>query len=493
MLKDLDGDDDVEWAAAAGKDALEETSGTINKFETLINVYVLAIEELQARSDISSLRSEELSAVVEQMEYTLLAWDDVRQDLKKVHDQVELAMEWEELWNAVLGEVGQELDALSHLVFEMEEKRHIAYMSHDKVHDEKEQKIDINELESFIDEPKKKEERNSRFSMTFESSPLTSPVVESPNLGEDGMLMSLFARMQPLRASLDFLPMRVSLFETRASKLFPTACKELQDKQDKLEKSWTQLSDEAERLRRELSEDRWIMVFRNAGKQAQKMAESVERSVLKVQDAIDAGYARTNPAALSKRVESFEAKKMHYMPAIQRVLTIIQKGLKDRLTVNGEILRLNKELGSRMRQLQDQIEALSVPVDPVTARSNSRLRESISSMVSADRNTPGSSPPSSIDLPTAESATAQKHTSKYGLNGYSKPRPMSRPPPISANNRRLRHQCTNKEYIVLPSYHYLLADPKHPPIDHDGRAQSVTLMLRPRTSELLSHLRATTG
>lgn len=448
MLKDLDGDDDIEWAAAAGRDALDDTNKTINKFENLINVYVASIEELQNRPDVGDLRAEELGTVVEQMEYTLISWDDVRGGLKKIQEQVEVAMEWEELWNKVLGEVGQELDSLSQLVFEMEEKRHMAYMTKSK--DEPDEQIDINELESFIDEPTKKKEAitNNRFSMTFESSPLASPVVENPQ--DDTKLLSLFARMQPLRASLDFLPMRLSLFNTRAEKLFPQACKELQDKRHRLEKSWQQLSEEAERLRKELSEDRWIVVFRNAGKQASRMAESVDRSIAKVQDALSSGFARTNPATFAKRVESFEAKKMHYMPAIERVLTIIQKGLKDRLTVNGEILRLNKELGARMRDLEDCIRELSTSLEPVTARSNSSLRESISSIVSADRSlssgtfagTPGSSPASSIDLPTPAS---QKPAIRYGLNGYSKPRAASsmasRPgPPISANNRRISLQ-----------------------------------------------------
>lgn len=494
MLKDLDGEDDIEWAAAAGRDALEDTNKTINKFENLINVYVASIEELQARKDVGDLRAEELSAVVEQMEYTLISWDDVRNGLKKIQEQVEVAMEWEELWKTVLGEVGQEMDNLSQLVFEMEEKRHMAYMT--KTKDEPEEKIDINELESFIDEPNKKKEdiRNSRFSMTFESSPLNSPVVEAPQ--DDTRLLSLFARMQPLRASLDFLPMRVSLFETRASQLFPQACKELQEKRERLEKSWEQLSEEADRLRRELSEDRWIVVFRNAGRQAQKMAESVERSITKVQDAVNAGYPRTNPAGLARRVESFEAKKMHYMPAIQRVLTIIQKGLKDRLTVNGEILRLNKELSARMRDLEDKIEHIATLLEPVTAKSNSSLRESISSIVSADRSissgtfagTPGSSPASSIDLPTP--STSQKTMSKYGLNGYSKPRAasaMARGPPISANNRRISLQPQMKRPMTPltgnGSIPRRAMSPAPPSVYQQGSYRPQVVPLAPRRAE----------
>ena len=438
VLGNLDAEEDVEWAAAAGRLGLDDTDKTVNRFENLINMYVISIDELQSRADIGDARSEDLQAVVEQMEVTLGGWDDVRKDLKKVHQQVELAMEWEELWAKVLADVGQEMDALSAMVFEMEEKRHMAYQKHS--HTDSSQTIDLKELESFIDEPsQKKTTPNFRFSIpTFESSPLGSPVIESPT--DDSNLLALFARMQPLRASLDFLPMRLSLFQSRAEKVFPIACRELDDKRTRLEKNWTELSKEAENLRRELGEDRWVIVFRNAGRQGQKMCDSVERSILKVQEAIHENY---QAAALAKRVESFEAKKTHYSPAIQRVLAIIQKGLKDRLTVNGEILRLHKDLSSRMRDLTDTMEDLESLLEPVQSRHNSKLRESISSIMSGDRSfasttftsTPGSSPPSSVDLPLQQ---MEKPAPKYGLNGYTRQRTQSTsrpPPPVSANRR----------------------------------------------------------
>ncbi|RMZ80931.1 hypothetical protein DV737_g2727, partial [Chaetothyriales sp. CBS 132003] len=442
VLENLDADEDVEWAAAGGRDGLDETEKTVNRFENLVNVYVISIEELQSRPDIVEVRPEDLQGVVEAMETVLDSWENVRTRLKKVHEQVELAMEWQELWSTILQEVGAELDSLSQLVFEMEEKRHQAYKT-DAGSGGPARTIDLNELESFIDEPREKRQTpNSRFSLppAFEGSPLGSPIIE--NAADDSNLLALFARMQPLRASLDFLPMRLSMFQTRAQHVFPEACRELDDKRNRLEKNWSDLSKEAENLRRELSEDRWVIVFRNAGRQAQKMCESVERSVAKVQEAINEGYQRTHPSTLAKRVESFEAKKMHYGPAIQRVLAIIQKGLKDRLTVNGEILRLHKDLSSRMQYLTDAMDELDHLLKPISSKQNTRLRESISSIVSADRSfssatmagTPDSSPASSIDLSAHGS---QKPTPKYGLNGYTKPRSTStsRPPPLSQNKR----------------------------------------------------------
>jgi hypothetical protein len=436
VLRDLDADDDVEWAAAAGRNGLDDMDKTVKKFETLISVYVLAIEELQTRPDIADVKSDQLQNVVEQMEVVLEGWDNVRKGLKAIHDQVELAMEWEELWTTVLGDVGAELDSLSNLVFEMEEKRHTALFQ-PKASDST--AVDLNELESIIHEPAKLTTPNNRFSLvpTFESSPLGSPVIE--NSQDDSNLLALFARMQPLRASLDFLPMRLSMFQTRAERIFPQACEELEDKKDRLEKNWQQLSKEADTLRRELSEDRWVVVFRNAGRQAQKMMDSIERSVEKLSEAIEHGYQRNQPVAFAKRVEGFEAKRLHYGPAIQRVIQIISKGLADRLTINGEIVRLHKDIASKARAMSELMDDMESILENVNPKRKERLRESMSSIQSTDRSfssatfvdTPHSSPASSVDL------SAQRPAAKYGMNGYSKPRaPSQSRPPLALSSRR---------------------------------------------------------
>src|SRR3569833_1490142 len=124
VIDGLDSDDDVEWAAAGGREGLEEVENAIVRFEELINVYVRAIEELQARSDIAHVSPDDLNRAVVQMESILDEWAKMRAALQSVKGQVEIAMEWEELWNMVLGDIQNEMDELSRLVFEMEERRH---------------------------------------------------------------------------------------------------------------------------------------------------------------------------------------------------------------------------------------------------------------------------------------------------------------------------------------------------------------------------------
>ncbi|KAJ5129659.1 uncharacterized protein N7515_005698 [Penicillium bovifimosum] len=401
VLCGLDAEDDVEWAAAGGRDGLDEVDKAINRFESLVNVYVRAIENVQLRDDIGNVDGENLKTIVNQMESILENWSQIKDKLKGVKEQVELAMEWEELWSNVLGDVGVEVDSLSGLIFEMEEKRHQALMDTGDATGG----LDINELETIVEESpvKGRAHAQNRLSLgPLLASASGTPVIKTPQDDTShSNLMALFARMQPLRASLDFLPMRLSMFQARAENIFPTACEELEERRNRLEESYKVLETDAEALRKELGEDKWILVFRNAGAQAQKMFDSVERSIGKLQEGLECGMQMHNMPTLTKRMENYVAKKTHYVPAIDRVISIIQKGVNDRLTVNGEILRLLSDMTSRTDALKASIKFMDTSLQDIPFMNTQQLRDSVSSILTMDSpapglDTPGSSPANSV-------------------------------------------------------------------------------------------------
>ena len=448
VLAGLEAEDDVEWAAAGGRDGLASVDAAVAKFEQLIGAYVTAIEELQERTDIAEVPTIDLNNVVEQMEKTLTEWENVRRLQKSVKEQVELAMEWEELWNTVLGDISTEMENLEQLVFEMEERRHRTMK---EAASEPVQSLDIQELETIVEESPmardlpKKASSHSNLPPTLHAagSPLNSPGLPQPQ--DDPSLLALYARMQPLRASLDFVPMRLSNFQPRAEAFLPTACAELKSRARLLEKKWKALEGNAEGLRRELAEDRWVLVFRNAGRQVEKMCESIRRSLIKVQEIVDTGAYHTSPPTLAKKVESFEAKKTLYGPAIQRVIAIIERGVKDRLTVNGEISRLLADTQTTWSTLEVDIKSINAAIEEMSLSKSQQLRDSISTIMSANApsaagsaiDTPGSSPASSV----AVGPTSRKHpnTSTPHQNGSSRRSSIysassSRPPAASRRN-----------------------------------------------------------
>ncbi|KAF8475536.1 karyogamy protein [Kalaharituber pfeilii] len=379
VLKGLDSEDDVEWAAQ-GKKSLSEVDTAVGKFSSLMKVYVAAIDELQERPDAPSVGGTIFNEVVSTMETILDGWNEVQDLLKGVKSQVETAMEWNELWTTILQDIQAEIEACQTIVFEIEERRHRSLMEEGNANGG----MDIDALATIVEEPHGQ-------SQTV----------------EDSSLLKLFARMQPLRASLDFLPMRLASFQSRAENIFPSACRDLELRRKSLEEQWKKLNSDAEEMRRELGEDKWVAIFRNAGNQATHMIDSVERSLRKLKEAVrifKEGGELSTDLSINKKVESYEAKRVHYGPAIQRVLSIIDKGVSDRLTVNGEILRLHSAMQKRWKYIEQEMANIDEVLHELNLHASQQLRDSLSTIVSMDRSpasgihTPGSSPASSIVL-----------------------------------------------------------------------------------------------
>ena len=432
VLNGLDAEDDVEWAAAAGRDGLAEVDGAIGKFQGLVTVYITAIEDLQSRSDIALLPAKDQATLISQMEDIVSNWSHIKQTLKGIKNQVEIAMEWEELWNNVLGEIGLEIENLSRLVFEMEERRHRVIS--DSVAEAPE-KFDIADLETIVeDTPRKAKLVNNRFSMPLPPTlAVQSPVSPIPQIEqENSRLLALFAKLQPLRASLDFLPMRLTAFQMRAKSIFPSACDELTRRKEQLEEQERKLEAEAEALREELGEDKWVHSFRQAGSKAVAMYESCMKSIQRLTQAIE----DNDEEKLPSRIATYTDKKSHYPPSMRRVLELIDIEMKHRSTVNGEILRIQQDVRTKVTDLEMVTKDMDAILGDFTA--NRKLRDSVSTTHSARteassaRETPNSSPASSVVMGRKSSDYSSLRPSVQSRqSGFATPRSS-----LAPDNRR---------------------------------------------------------
>jgi len=430
VIAGLDAEDDVEWAAAGGREGVDEVDAAISRFETLVDVYVTAVEQLGSRDDIDSLTTNDFQAVVERMERITVDWAMIKTSLERVKEQVRLAMEWEELWNIVLGQIRENMDILNRHVFEMEERRHKNSLLESM---ESGHGIDIQALETIVEEaPSRKAAdaaANNRLSIVGTlPGPTTGPDKTHSSL-EDSNLLSLFAQLQPLEISLEFAEPRLAQFLKRAKDIFPTGCEDLEQLWQSLQAKYTKLEADADSLRQELGEDRWVLMFRRAGSKTLKMCESVERSITKLRDELDDGTQHTNPPILAQRIDNYEAKKQHYKPAIQRVLEIIDRGVQSRSTVNGEILRLQADLQRRWTELEAQTKAMDFALEQLNISKTRQLRDSVSTILSTQGSvasstgalldTPGSSPASSVVFMSRQSSD-QGSATPYGYSSKSR-------------------------------------------------------------------------
>ncbi|EPQ56231.1 hypothetical protein GLOTRDRAFT_59376 [Gloeophyllum trabeum ATCC 11539] len=142
---------------------------------------------------------------------------------------------------------------------------------------------------------------------------------------------------------------------------------------------WEAVQSEIDVLREELKEDKWLTVFRTATEQAEGMMTSLEKAVNRCQNFVwqvhrqgpddvmsqSSHTSSLNFETFSRLQEAFEAKKKHYVPATTKVLSIIDKGVQDRVTKNGECLRRHAECTQRWRNLRERIARTETDMDNV--------------------------------------------------------------------------------------------------------------------------------
>ncbi|KAH9967234.1 hypothetical protein BC827DRAFT_1172432 [Russula dissimulans] len=152
---------------------------------------------------------------------------------------------------------------------------------------------------------------------------------------------------------------------------------------------WESVQEESEVLREELKEDKWLTVFRTVTDQADGMMSSLEKAINRCQDFIwqfqryglgdsmsasssitSMGSVRSQKSPLNMEVfqsllDSYEAKKKHYMPATTKVLSIIDKGVQDRVTKNGECLRRHADSTQRWKHIRERITRTDAEMEAV--------------------------------------------------------------------------------------------------------------------------------
>ncbi|KAJ7066550.1 hypothetical protein C8F01DRAFT_1123668 [Mycena amicta] len=246
---------------------------------------------------------------------------------------------------------------------------------------------------------------------------------------------------------------------------------------------WEAVQDESDVLREELKEDKWLTVFRTVTDQADGMMSSLEKAVNRCQEFIWQVHKRhedplshstssqsndkvLNFETYTSLLESFEAKKKHYMPATSKVLSIIDKGVRDRVTKNGETLRRHAESAQRWKSLKERIARTEAEMDVarrllVGGDTPSEAGSSVSGAASRNGhlNTPSRAGSAASTLSRSISPfrkfarkIAGSTVTPLSINKNNSLRaPSSEPPPVSQNNRRQRTSIFGFRPSVTPT------------------------------------------
>lgn len=214
-------------------------------------------------------------------------------------------------------------------------------------------------------------------------------VIDQALMALDERLESVSHGVKAVNDSLQPLSQSASTPTPDASNEEPTEIALLVRKHATFISEWESVQEESEVLREELKEDKWLTVFRTVTEQADGMMSSLEKAINRCQDFIwqfqrygpddsistsssmtSMGSMRSqksplNMEMLQSLLDSYEAKKKHYVPATTKVLSIIDKGVQDRVTKNGECLRRHADSTQRWKHLKERIARTDAEMEAV--------------------------------------------------------------------------------------------------------------------------------
>ncbi|EKM50467.1 uncharacterized protein PHACADRAFT_200413 [Phanerochaete carnosa HHB-10118-sp] len=254
---------------------------------------------------------------------------------------------------------------------------------------------------------------------------------------------------------------------------------------------WEAVQKESQILREELREDKWLTVFRTVTEQADGMMTSLEKAVNRCQDFIagvrrygqEDGLSRSSSSVASLSsdsspsfeqfntlLESYEAKKKHYMPATTKVLSIIDKGVQERVTKNGECLRRHAECTQRWRHLKERITRTDKNMESVRMIF---LSEGISPSEEATSNTSGTTSQTNGGHLTATPPNGSRSGKSRGSSTISR---------ATSPFRKLARKIAKGAKSPVPSVPATPAVPRLDPIMLQAPSSEPTRALRHRSS-----------
>jgi hypothetical protein len=344
VLSGLDAEDDVEWIYE-GRQAVSDVGATIRRAGDVMSHLMSLLETTKEKSSEEGPDTNSYLPIISKIETAIREWHDILELVKQLRIQVDISTEWKDLYEEILTDVSDEIETCCSLIFEIEEKRHFTTAEAD---------IDIDALNSVMDES------------PFWGRP------KLPNLSEaerdvNGSFLELTSRMKPLRASLDFISARLDQYSSKAATLFPSSIKVLEIKHRELEAKCDQLDRDIRGLERELGENRWKHIFRKTGQKTLEMLETLQNNLNVI--SAEQQKARTGRKVDRVKMDRWATKNGYLMAAIARYISVIDRAVRDRFAVSGEVFAVQARLHQQWSSLFVLAEKKSAELPSMAAHS----------------------------------------------------------------------------------------------------------------------------
>ncbi|KAK9374769.1 uncharacterized protein V1513DRAFT_400133 [Lipomyces chichibuensis] len=243
----------------------------------------------------------------------------IENSLRKSREQVDIALEWSELHDSVMADLESVMKESQILLAELQQ----CQRTHDIIEEDRlEDALDVDMLMT---------------SLKQSPVPGHGKLINLRDTDEiqNSKLCYLCKKMQPLRVSLDLLDAKMGDMIPRLVP-FPDAHQDLVTRRAALDTKWKKLSFDADKIKREMGEDRWTGMLAEACNQARKLMTEIDHVMNDLEDVHENGH---DDITIKRHKELYEQKAGKIVPEILKILGLLSRAMEDKLTINGDIKR----------------------------------------------------------------------------------------------------------------------------------------------------------
>lgn len=421
-LGGLGADDDIEWVYE-GRGAIQSVKGSL---EHAGEMMTLLMDILESHPD-SSARGFDMATKIQ---ISISEWYQMLALVDTLRNQVSLSVEWKELNNAIFTDLVEELNTCDVLVFNitqalsrLEEKSKTANLSgslssstSSKAEDIE---IDIDLVSAAISES------------PFGNSRLLSLSASDREMNQD--FIELHARLEPLGASLQILPERVTRFRERATE-FPTSVSTLETKLEKLDGRFHSLNAQSKTIESQL-QNRWNSTFSLILQQCTNDMERVKENLQFIRES--ESRAKKGLKIDRIKMDRYATQNGYIIPGMAKALALLHRAIADNLCTDASLETDLESIQSQWINLltnsspngQNMLNVVSLGSPRPTNRQTTIMENGAATSFSRDIPSLQRTPPPVPKLATASLYTpglaqepstptpAPSHNSSYSLAG----------------------------------------------------------------------------
>lgn len=213
-----------------------------------------SLSRSKRRKAAEYVTTEKLRSLADEIQSAIAQWKDLHSHTLALLDRIVIAAEWSEFHNVIMADIESEIDSCFVILLEIQSNQ-----------SNPDDQVNLGLLsQSICDSPGVGCKKLPYRTETERSNTFKFHLVQN--------------KLGPLRASLDVLPMRFSMYERKATKVYPASIEALETRRDELLRRWQELTTEVETVSQAFDTESWPLILQSVCVEASHLLVLNEQS-----------------------------------------------------------------------------------------------------------------------------------------------------------------------------------------------------------------------